>query len=371
MSDAVECRGVGVDYGPVRALAGVDLTVGRGEAIALLGASGSGKSTLINAIAGLVPISSGEIRLDGQVVADPHHSVAADRRRVGVVFQNFALWPHLSVLETVAYPLRRAGRSARSAAIEATGLLERLAIVHLCDRRPAELSGGEQQRVGLARALARNADLYLLDEPTAHLDTHLRRAFLDSVRERQRDTGAAFVYATHDAGEALALADRVGLIVDGQLVALTTPELSYCQPPSEAAARLTGPCFLLNTTVFGGGDGHLVLDFGAGAVTVVGGPPQDGGPGRRSVMVRPDWVGDGGPFRGIVAVVAFRGPITDYHLATPVGPILLSRPGGPVHAVGDTVHWSLKRVWIMPGSADPAPEFDGVLDQSSAAIAPA
>lgn len=342
--EAVRCRRVCVEYGSARALSDIDLSVTPGEVVALLGASGSGKSTLLGAIAGLVSICAGEIWLDGRPVADREHSLPAERRAVGVVFQNFALWPHLSVIDTVAYPLRRAGQTRRSSAAQASDLLTRLGIDHLATRRPAELSGGEQQRVGLARALARNARLYLLDEPTAHLDTHLRSAFLDAVRERQRASGAAVVYATHDAGEALALADRVGLIVDGRLVQVASPQICYAQPVSEAAARLTGACFLLDSVPVGPGQSGL-----------------------GSLMVRPEWIDEGGPLTGTVDVVAFRGPSTDYHLTTLAGAIVLSQPGPPRHRVGDRVQWSVRQAWpIGPADAD-LPESD----QPSATIAPA
>jgi ABC-type Fe3+/spermidine/putrescine transport system ATPase subunit len=249
-------------------------------------------------------------------------------------------------------------------------LLERLGIDHLAARRPAELSGGEQQRVGLARALARQADLYLLDEPTAHLDTHLRAAFLDSVRERQRDTGAAIIYATHDAGEALALADRVGLVVDGRLVQLTTPQRTYCQPMSEAAARLTGP-YSIVTAMVCGHDGELMVDFGEGTVEVTGGSVHGYQPRPRRLMVRPDWVGEGGPFLGIVNGAEFRGPSTDYHLTTKAGPIALSLPGPPRYAIGDSLRWSLRQAWVMPDTTTEQFADEAKPDQSNALIAPA
>jgi iron(III) transport system ATP-binding protein len=215
---ALECIDLTVSYAGAPALEGVDLAVPGGEVVALLGGSGSGKSTLLHAVAGLVQPAAGEIRLAGRRVATALQAEPPERRGVGLVFQEFALWPHLAVLETVAYPLRRDGHSRREAHAAARRLLDQLEIGRLAARRPAELSGGEQQRVGLARALARDPRLFLLDEPTAHLDTQLRAAFQDCVRERQRATGAAAIYATHDAGEALALADRVGVLVGGRLV---------------------------------------------------------------------------------------------------------------------------------------------------------
>ncbi|MEJ7743773.1 MAG: ABC transporter ATP-binding protein [Nocardioidaceae bacterium] len=162
-----------------------------------------------------------------------------------MVFQSYALWPHLTALDTVAYPLRRNGAKRRTAREEALDILGRLRIAHLADRRPAELSGGEQQRVGLARALARQASLYLFDEPTAHLDTHVRGVFLDELVVRREASGAGGLYATHDAEEALGLADRVALLNAGRLVQLGTPQQVYAEPVDVWAARLTGPTSVL------------------------------------------------------------------------------------------------------------------------------
>jgi ABC-type sugar transport system ATPase subunit len=349
-ADALRCRGVCVDYGDVTAIADVDLTVAAGEVVALLGASGSGKSTLLQAVAGLVPVSRGEIQIGGRPVASNRHNVPPERRGIGMVFQNFALWPHLSVLETVAYPARRAGRSRDAAAAAARDLLADLAIAHLAGRRPAELSGGEQQRVGLARALAREASLYLLDEPTAHLDTHLRAAFQESVLARQRDTGAAAVYATHDAAEALALADRVALIVEGRLIQVDAPATVYAEPVNVAAAVLSGPCSVLTAVVGAVGpvdDGVLSVDFGTGPVAVFGGGAGAGEPRPGQLLVRPDWVREGGPLVGRTTAVDFRGPHTDYRLSTPAGPLLLRLPGPPRHEVDEMMAWTLERAWVL------------------------
>lgn len=365
-ADALRCRALSVEYPGVSALADVELTVGHGEIVALLGASGSGKSTLLHAVAGLVTPVRGEIWVAGQRVTGDRHSTPPERRDVGVVFQNLALWPHLCVLDTVAYPLRRAGRSRRAATATASELLTELGIDHLAHRRPAELSGGEQQRVGLARALARHARLYLLDEPTSHLDTHLRAAFQDAVLARQRDSGAAVVYATHDAGEALALADRVALVVDGRLIQIDSPTAVYAEPVSLAAAVLSGPCSLLTATACAADDGLLSVDLGTGPIVVPGGGTRSDTPLRRPLLVRPDWVREGGTLRAQVTRVGFRGPHTDYHLETTAGPILLQQQGPPRHAVGELLPWTIERAWVIDAT-EPAGD---ALPQPSAAIAP-
>jgi ABC-type Fe3+/spermidine/putrescine transport system ATPase subunit len=347
----LDCRKLSVSYGGVLALQDVDLTVQQGEIVALLGPSGSGKSTLLHAIAGFLPPAAGEVWLTGSCVASLDSVAPPERRDVGVVFQSYALWPHLSVRNTVAYPLRRRGTSRREARAQSQALLARLHIDHLADRLPAQLSGGEQQRVGLARALARDAALYLLDEPTAHLDTHLRAAFQEEMLIRQRVSGAAAVYATHDAAEALSVADRVVLLDGGRIVQIGTPTQVYAEPVSLWAARLTGPASLLEATVAAASEGTVNVDVGNTSVTVAGGgvPPTE--PDLRPLLLRPDWTHIGGGLTGRVAAALFRGPHTDYLLDAPGGQVLVRSAGPPRHCVGDELRWGISRAWVLPSGA--------------------
>jgi ABC-type Fe3+/spermidine/putrescine transport system ATPase subunit len=325
---ALACRALGVAYGRHPVLRGVDLDVEAGEVVAVLGPSGSGKTTLLSAVAGFIRPAAGEIVLSGRPVADASRSDPPERRDVGMVFQHYALWPHLTALEIVAYPLRRAGRTRAEAIRRATDLLERLAIGPLARRRPAELSGGEQQRVGLARALAREASLFLFDEPTAHLDSQLRVVFQDEVAERRRETGAAALYATHDAAEALAIADRVVLLRDGAIAQRGTPTEIYERPLDVWAARLTGPASVVRV-------------------------PGDDAPS----IVRPEWVvvGDG-DVPAEVTAVRFRGPHTDYSLETALGSIVGRRQGPPQLQIGQRTSVTLRRTWRLPGRAAPGRE---------------
>jgi ABC-type Fe3+/spermidine/putrescine transport system ATPase subunit len=311
----LELADLTVAYGSVTAVDRVSLVVWAGEVVALLGPSGSGKSTLLNAVAGFLAPGNGTIRMRSRVVAEPGRAEPPERRDVGVVFQNYALWPHLSAVDTVAYPLRRIGQSKTEARAEARRILTTLRIGQLADRRPAELSGGEQQRVGLARALARQASLYLFDEPTAHLDAHVRGVFLDELIARRSAAGAAALYATHDAEEALGLADRVALLNRGRLVQVGTPQDVYDRPVDLWAAQLTGPT--------------SVLDL----------------PGDGQALVRPGWARLGGKLSGRVESVRFAGPHSDYQLDTEVGRLLIRQPGPPQNLVGSEVTWSLDRTW--------------------------
>jgi len=323
-ADTLEVRGLSVAYGSVTALSDVHLSVAPGEVLALLGPSGSGKSTLLHTVAGFHPPQAGEVWLNGRCVSSARRSEPPERRELAMVFQNYALWPHLSALDTVAYPARRRGESRAQAREQALMMLDRLNIGHLSDRHPAELSGGEQQRVGLARALARRASLYLFDEPTAHLDTHVRGVFLEELVTRQRDTGAAAVYAAHDAEETLGLADRLALLAAGHVIQVGTPEQVYGEPVDELAARLTGPASVLTTP---------------------------DGPGE--LLVRPEWASLGGNRSARIRDVWFRGPHSDYLLDTAQGRLLVREPGPPAHQRGEDVSWGLRRSWPLR-ARDPA-----------------
>ncbi len=344
---ALEARAVAVRYGDAPVLADLQLQVSAGETMVLLGPSGSGKTTFLYAVAGFVEIAAGELWISGHLVSAARTLVPPEDRDVAVVFQHYALWPHLSALDTVAYPLRRSGQPANEARRRAADLLELMGVGQLAARRPAELSGGEQQRVGVARALARDAGLVLLDEPTAHLDAPLRAALAAELADRRRRSGAAAVYATHDVTEALAIADRVALLRDGRVVQLGMPSEIYDAPVDLWAARLSGPASVLHATVVNGGLVRLA-DVEAPAAlasrAVIG-------PGLAELLVRPDWVSLGGPLPGRVTGIWFRGPHTDYRLETPAGPLELREPGSPRAVEGEAVGWTLRRAWII-GSED-------------------
>lgn len=366
---ALACSGVTLGYPAVPVLAGIDLVIADGEVMALLGASGSGKTTLIHAVAGFVTPTAGEIRLGGSLVSTPRRCVAPERRRVGMVFQNYALWPHMTALDTVAYPLRRAGIAQRAAHERARELLDRVGVGTLAMRTPAEMSGGEQQRVGLARALARDADLYVFDEPSAHLDAHLRMTVLDEFARQRAISGAAALYATHDASEALAIADRVAVLHDGRLAQVGAPAEVYAQPVNLHVAQLTGVARLLDAPIRVAGPSSIVvsvdavsttvpcanasLDTNGSAPVVAGGTsdvrPADGRSDARSatLLVRPEWAALGGDLPGRVIALRYHGPDSDHYLETPVGTVIIRAPGTPRVSEGERTTWSLLRCWRM------------------------
>jgi len=340
----LDCRALTVGYGAEPVLSDLDLTVARGETVALLGPSGSGKTTLLYTIAGFLRPSSGEIWIAGTPVHAAGQEVPPEARDVGVVFQHYALWPHLSAVETVAYPFRRIGMAEGEARRRAQALLETMGIGELAARRPAELSGGQQQRIGLARALARNAGLYLFDEPTAHLDAALRTALQAEVVQRRGDAGAAALYATHDAGEALAVADRVVLLQGGRIVQIGSPADIYERPVDVWAARLTGPASVIEVDVTGTSPRGLRMRVAGDDVVV---SDATAAPGRYMALVRPDWAALGGPLAGRMMHAWYRGPHTDYRVQTAAGDVVLRGSGPPRARPGEPVDWRLDRVHLI------------------------
>lgn len=231
--------------GTGQGLLGVSLEVARGELLAVIGASGCGKSTLLRLVAGLLPVQTGRLLIDNRDVA----TVPPWERSVGMVFQSYALFPHLSVLENVAYGLRMRGVTAVERRRTAQAMIESVGLVGLEARRPSQLSGGQQQRVALARALAFRPSVLLLDEPLAALDAHIRAQLCDEIRDIQRVSGAATLFVTHDQQEALMMADRVAVLHQGRLQQVDTPRGLYSRPANLVVARFVGHANLLAGTV--------------------------------------------------------------------------------------------------------------------------
>ena len=200
--------GAGKRYGAVRALAGVDLEVAAGRFLVLLGPSGSGKTTLVRALAGIERLDEGELHIGDRLVSGPRTHVPPEQRDLAMVFQDYALWPHLTALGNVGYALRRRKLAADQAKARSLEALERVGLAGLAERYPHELSGGQQQRVALARAIVAQPGLLLFDEPLSNLDTDLRERLRVEIATLTRQCGATAVYITHDQAEAFALGGR-------------------------------------------------------------------------------------------------------------------------------------------------------------------
>ncbi|HTW00532.1 MAG TPA: ABC transporter ATP-binding protein [Streptosporangiaceae bacterium] len=222
------------------AVRNVLLDVEPGTFLVLLGPSGSGKTTLLRCLAGIERATSGRIMIGGRCVADGSLHVPPDRRDLSMVFQDYALWPHLTARDNVAFALRRRRLGRAEGRALASSMLERVGLGGLADRYPNQLSGGEQQRVALARALVADTGLILCDEPLSNLDADLRERMRVEISALVRDAAATTVYITHDQGEAFALADRVGVLERGRLIQTGTPEEIYTRPATPFVARFTG-----------------------------------------------------------------------------------------------------------------------------------
>ncbi len=270
-------------YAETRALDAVSLSMSAGEVIVVVGPSGCGKSTLLRAVAGLTGIDAGRVLVDGREVSGPGCFIPAERRGVGIVFQDLALFPHLTVADNVNFGLRyrASAESGRQRSIANEGTSDRmLSLVGLQDkagRYPHELSGGEQQRVAIARALALDPSLVLLDEPFSHLDKGLATQVRTEAMCTLRAAGASVVLVTHDQDEALAVGDRVAVMRAGKLIQIDTPAQVYHRPIDEFVATFVGEADFLV--------GHRQ---GGTAVTPLGTLPVHPGPdGPVKVMVRP------------------------------------------------------------------------------------
>ncbi len=235
MSAAVRLTGVGRSYGPVAAARDVNLEVARGEVLALLGPSGCGKTTTLRLIAGFEAPDTGTVEVGGRTVAGPGVHVPPEKRRVGMVFQDYALFPHLTVAQNVAYGLPGAKRKGR-----VEDVLDLAHLGGLGGRMPHELSGGQQQRVALARALAPGPEVVLLDEPFSNLDAALRVRVRAEMRDILADAGATAIFVTHDQEEALSLADEVAVMLDGAVAQKAAPEVLYHEPASREVAEFVG-----------------------------------------------------------------------------------------------------------------------------------
>jgi iron(III) transport system ATP-binding protein len=342
LPDAVAARGEKVDiagaskfFGPKAALAALDLHVEPGTFVVLLGPSGSGKTTLLRCLAGIERLSEGTISIGSTLVAAPGTHLPPERRRLAMVFQDYALWPHMTALRNVVFPLRQmriGGPEARRRAME---MLERVDLARLAERYPNELSGGEQQRVALARALVGGVGLLLFDEPLSNLDADMREQLRLAISTLARDSGATSVYITHDQSEAFSLADSVGVLRDGRMVQWGTPEELYRRPASPFVARFTGICTEIPVTQVGEPSGPLgaqVVDVrlpgaGGGVVTAsVAARLYNGA--RLQMFVRPSAVHIVAPtdahIMAQVRDVAFAGRGYEHALAAD-GPLLFTR----------------------------------------------
>ena len=249
---STEIRNIVMDFNGFKALNGISLKIQDGEFIAVLGPSGCGKTTLLRLLAGFTPPSSGEIRIGEQVVANRDYVLPPNERFISMVFQSYALWPHMSVRKNVEFPIKNNKfvspeiRSNCDSRVQE--LIGMVGLTGMEKRLPAQLSGGQRQRVALARALAVNPDLLLMDEPLSNLDPELRVEMRREIKELHQKTKVTVVYVTHDQSEALALADRIVVMNQGQIEQVGTPQEIYSHPATPFVAKFVGRSNLIAGT---------------------------------------------------------------------------------------------------------------------------
>jgi iron(III) transport system ATP-binding protein len=235
----IEIKNISACFGAKTVVQDISFTAPANAITAVLGESGSGKSTLLRVIAGLERASAGEVLIEGRVVTSPTVMAPPETRAIGFVFQDFALFPHMRAAENVAFGLAETPVEAR--AVRVQSWLQRVGLEARAHAFPHQLSGGEQQRIALARALAPRPRVALLDEPFSSLDPSLRGSLRDMTKAALRESGAAAIFVTHDADEALYMADQIAVLKDGRLLQCAAPEIVYDRPASAAVAAALGP----------------------------------------------------------------------------------------------------------------------------------
>jgi len=365
----IEIRDLHKNYGAFRAVKGVDLDLYPGEFVALLGPSGCGKTTILRCVAGLEPITGGEIRIAGKVVSSPGNSIASEKRGIGMVFQSYAIWPHMSVFDNVAFGLRSTGIPKSEIKDRVEGALELVQLAGLGARDATLLSGGQMQRVAVARAVAFEPQVLLFDEPLSNLDAKLRERMRFDLRELQQRLGITSLYVTHDQQEAMVVADRVALMESGKLVQMSAPRELYEKPASKFAALFIGIGNILSGTV-DLATGGPVLRLDNGLEFAVGGA-HEARPGsvvqgaRLAAMIRPEMIeisddafGAENTLRATVSRTTYLGNLNDIYVDVQ-GQELRIQCSPPRHfEIGQTVNVRLpaRSMVLLDDDADFSPE---------------
>jgi iron(III) transport system ATP-binding protein len=328
----LELRAIRHAYGDHEVVSGLSLALPRGAIGCLLGPSACGKTTVLRGIAGFEPVTGGEIVIEGRRMSAPGLTMPPEQRQVGMVFQDYALFPHLTVARNIGFGLRAELRGERERRVEE--LLDAVGLRPVAARFPHELSGGQQQRVALARALAPRPRLLLLDEPFSNLDVELRERLAPELRALIKRTGTTVVLVTHDQHEAFNLADVVGLMRAGRIEQWDTPYDLYHRPATRFVADFIGQGTFLPGTIVG----PRTVEVELGVLTLTGSTWPVGTP--VDVLLRPDDVlhDDASPLRAQVLHKAFRGAEFLYTLALPHGARVLSLvPSHHNHAIGEPI----------------------------------
>jgi iron(III) transport system ATP-binding protein len=334
-------------YGEQEVVRDLSFALPRGAIGCLLGPSGCGKTTVLRCIAGFEAVQEGEIRLSGRVVSRPGWSLPPEKRRIGMVFQDYALFPHLRIRDNIAFGLHGAADAERAARLRE--LAELVGLRQELEKYPHEISGGQQQRVALARALAPRPELLLLDEPFSNLDVELRERLSLEVRDIIRASGATAILVTHDQHEAFAMADEIGVLHAGRIQQWDTAYNLYHRPANRFVADFVGQGVFLPARVNDGG--HLEIELGT--LQAVSSPGKN-----LEVLLRPDDVvhDDAAPTQAEVVHKAFRGAEILYTLRLASGrKVLALVPSHHNHALGERIGIRLDVDHVVAFQPDPSP----------------
>jgi iron(III) transport system ATP-binding protein len=357
MNALLELRNIRHAYGRQTVVNNLSLALKKGAIGCLLGPSGCGKTTVLRCIAGFEPVSAGEIALNGVVISNGRFALPPERRHIGMVFQDYALFPHLTVLANVGFGLHRLQNTERAARTQE--MLKTVGLADVGSKYPHQLSGGQQQRVALARALAPKPDLLLLDEPFSNLDVTLRGRLSLEVRDILKSQNATAILVTHDQDEAFAIADEIGVMHQGEIQQWDTGYNLYHKPANRFVANFIGQGVFLPGKILD--PHHVEIELG----TLAGEIPhqcmpdcqlcREGNP--VDVLIRPDDIvhDDASPLQAAVMQKAFRGADIMYTLRLPGGGTALSLvPSHHNHAIGEKIGIKLEADHVVAFSR-PAP----------------
>ncbi len=341
-------------FGDFAALDNTSLDAMDGEFLAVLGPSGCGKSTLLRLVAGFETLTEGQISIGDRVVSADRIHIPPEHRKVGIVFQNYALWPHMTVAENVGYSLRVNKVAIAERQRRVMEALELVDLVGFEDRKPGLLSGGQRQRVALARCLVAAPSLVLLDEPLANLDVHLRSSMEAEFSAFHHKTGTTMIYITHDQAEAMALADRIAVMDEGKIVQTATPNTLYREPATGMVARFIGQGMVLPANVLKVRQaGHCTVDLFGEKITLRCAP--DAKPGPAGICLKSNALAileaSKPGLAGTVRHLVYRGGYSRAEISLDAAPdetVSVDVPEGGAMEAGQAVRIGIGDGWVIP-----------------------
>ncbi|MBI9109444.1 MAG: ABC transporter ATP-binding protein [Spirochaetales bacterium] len=352
----LEISGIEKRYGDLGAINGVDLTVKEGELLAVLGPSGCGKSTLLSIIAGITEADAGRIVLDGELMSDSavRGFVSPEKRNIGFVFQNYALWPHMNVEKNIAYPLKIRKRKRAVIELEVDRILSLMRLEHKRSSFPGQLSGGEQQRVALGRALIMNPGLLLLDEPLSSLDAGLRVEMQAEIRSIQKELGLTVIHVTHDQAEAMAMADRIAVMNRGRLEQIGEPSIIYEQPATAFTADFMGTNNLIKGFIDVSGGRRIFRNGGTISLGIPEGAEAANGAGL--CIIRPEDIEINpshdspclGAFEAVIESRIYRGAHFLYKIRACAEELKVQTHSSEIFDTGSSVYCVVRRCRFLP-----------------------